>query len=280
MLHSESPDRTTTKGGSVGALPVVVPAGAAPSARSGRASPSMPGPGPCVVEPASDGPATPAAMETPNVVATTPRTTAGVHPSRTPAAAATPACGGSSLSSPPSTPAQSTSTAQAVHARSSRPQVPVTACSKVRGPSRSAKAAGAASRAASQPPRTVARSMVVPRKATTDSMRSLSLIAFDVFTSNQMAKSTVRPQSVDYRSRSRERACMGWDHSLEGLFDDLEQQAEGLALSDRDALVAEQRVAEYARVDLAARLHGSVGRHLACEVAGVGRVEGELSRVG
>jgi hypothetical protein len=73
---------------------------------------------------------------------------------------------------------------------------------------------------------------------------------------------------------------MGWDHSLEGLFDDLEQQAEGLALSDRDALVAEQRVAEYARVDLAARLHGSVGRHLACEVAGVGRVEGELSRVG
>jgi hypothetical protein len=73
---------------------------------------------------------------------------------------------------------------------------------------------------------------------------------------------------------------MRWDERLEGLFDDLEQQAEGLALSERDALVAEQRVAEYARVDLAARLHGSVGTRLGCEVVGVGRVEGGLSRVG
>ena len=73
---------------------------------------------------------------------------------------------------------------------------------------------------------------------------------------------------------------MRWDDRLQGLFEDLEQQAEGLALSERDALVAEQRVAEYAEVDLAARLHGSVGARIGCEVVGVGRVEGELSRVG
>jgi hypothetical protein len=73
---------------------------------------------------------------------------------------------------------------------------------------------------------------------------------------------------------------MRWDDRLDGLFEDLEQQAEGLALSERDALVAEQRVAEYAEVDLAARLHGSVGAPIRCDVVGVGRVDGELSRVG
>jgi len=73
---------------------------------------------------------------------------------------------------------------------------------------------------------------------------------------------------------------MRWDDRLDGVFDDLEQQAEGLALAERDALVAEQRVAEYARVDLASRLHGSVGSRVACEVMGAGRVEGVLTRVG
>src|SRR3954453_15932342 len=112
MIHSESPDRTTTESGSVGALPVVVPTGAAPSARSGRASPAMPGPGPGVVEPASDGPATPAALEPPNGCAPTPGAPPGGTRSRNPGGASAPASRGSSLSSPPSTPAQSTSTAQ------------------------------------------------------------------------------------------------------------------------------------------------------------------------
>jgi hypothetical protein len=73
---------------------------------------------------------------------------------------------------------------------------------------------------------------------------------------------------------------MRWEERLLGLFDDLEQQAEGLALADRDALVAEQSRAAYAEVDLAGRLHASLGRLLRVEVTGVGAVEAELLRGG
>jgi hypothetical protein len=73
---------------------------------------------------------------------------------------------------------------------------------------------------------------------------------------------------------------MPWDDRLLALFEDLEQQAEGLALSDRDVEVAERGRAEYSRVDLAARLHGSVGRRLAVEVTGLGRLDVVLRRVG
>jgi len=73
---------------------------------------------------------------------------------------------------------------------------------------------------------------------------------------------------------------MRWDRRLGDLFDDLEQQAEGLALAERDAEVAEQSRAEYARVDLAARLHASVGARLLVTVTGVGPVDGLLRRVG
>ena len=73
---------------------------------------------------------------------------------------------------------------------------------------------------------------------------------------------------------------MRWDDRLGDLFDDLEQQAEGLALAERDAEVAEQSRAEYARVDLAARLHASVGARLRVTVPGVGPLDGLLRRVG
>lgn len=73
---------------------------------------------------------------------------------------------------------------------------------------------------------------------------------------------------------------MRWDDRIAGLFDDLEQQADGLALAERDAEVAELSRAEYASVDLAGRLHGSVGARLRLAVAGVGQLDGVLSRVG
>ena len=73
---------------------------------------------------------------------------------------------------------------------------------------------------------------------------------------------------------------MRWEERLGDLFDDLEQQAEGLALADRDAEVAEQSRAEYAQVDLASRLHASVGRRLLVALTGVGPVEARLARVG
>ena len=53
---------------------------------------------------------------------------------------------------------------------------------------------------------------------------------------------------------------MSWEESMFAVFDDLEQQAEGLHLVERDAEVADLTVAEYSRVSLAARLHASLGR--------------------
>ena len=73
---------------------------------------------------------------------------------------------------------------------------------------------------------------------------------------------------------------MRWEERLFDLFDDLEQLAEGLALMDRDAEVAELTRAEYAHVDLAARLHASVGRSVRLGVTGLGLIEARLASVG
>lgn len=73
---------------------------------------------------------------------------------------------------------------------------------------------------------------------------------------------------------------MRWEQRLLDVVDDLEQQADGLAFGARDAEVAELRRAEYAQVDLAARLHGSIGARLRLEVLGVGALEGTLAGAG
>jgi len=73
---------------------------------------------------------------------------------------------------------------------------------------------------------------------------------------------------------------MGWDERFFALFDDLEQQAEGLALEERDLEVAERARAEYAAVDLVARLHGSLGAELTVRVDGIGLFRARLARVG
>lgn len=73
---------------------------------------------------------------------------------------------------------------------------------------------------------------------------------------------------------------MLWEERLLDLFDDLEQQADGLALAERDALVVEQSRAEYAEVDLASRLAASVGGRVRLDVQGVGGLDGLLRRTG
>jgi hypothetical protein len=73
---------------------------------------------------------------------------------------------------------------------------------------------------------------------------------------------------------------MRWEERLLDLFDDLEQQAAGLALGERDAQVAELSRAEYAEVDLAARLHASTGAPLRLEVLGLGALDGSLASAG
>ncbi len=70
-----------------------------------------------------------------------------------------------------------------------------------------------------------------------------------------------------------------WD-SLDDLFADLEAQAEGLHLAERDAELADRSQGEYASVTLASRLHGSVGATLGLRVLGVGRLVGQVVRSG
>lgn len=72
----------------------------------------------------------------------------------------------------------------------------------------------------------------------------------------------------------------GWEERLLATFDDLEQQAEGLALAERDARVADLSRAEYGGVDLEARLHAAVGHEVRLGVCGVGVLQGTVSRVG
>lgn len=72
----------------------------------------------------------------------------------------------------------------------------------------------------------------------------------------------------------------GWEERLLAVFDDLEQQAEGLALAERDARVADLSREEYAGLDLLARLHGAVGAEVTLGVTGVGRLRSTVLRVG
>ena len=72
----------------------------------------------------------------------------------------------------------------------------------------------------------------------------------------------------------------GWEQRLLAVFDDLEQQAEGLALAERDARVADLSREGYAELDLLSRWHGAVGAHVVLSVVGVGRLRGAVVRVG
>lgn len=72
---------------------------------------------------------------------------------------------------------------------------------------------------------------------------------------------------------------MVWDN-LDDLFEDLEAQAEGLHLAERDAELADRSLGEYASVTMAGRLHASVGTAISVKVAGVGGLQGRLLRVG
>jgi hypothetical protein len=73
---------------------------------------------------------------------------------------------------------------------------------------------------------------------------------------------------------------MSWEESMFAVFDDLEQQAAGLHLVERDAEVAEMSLAEYSRVSLAERLHASLGHDLRVRLAGGHQLTGRLARSG
>jgi hypothetical protein len=73
---------------------------------------------------------------------------------------------------------------------------------------------------------------------------------------------------------------MGWEESMFAVFDDLEQQAAGLHLAERDAEVADLSLAEYSRITLRARLHASLERELRVRLVGGHVLSGRLARVG
>jgi hypothetical protein len=70
------------------------------------------------------------------------------------------------------------------------------------------------------------------------------------------------------------------DDSLFALFDDLEQQAAGLHLAEREAEVEELAVAEYAQVTLVGRFHAASGADLRLRLVDGGLLGGTLRRVG
>lgn len=73
---------------------------------------------------------------------------------------------------------------------------------------------------------------------------------------------------------------MSWEQRLFDLFDDLEQQAEGLSRTERDAEVAELAVAGYSEVAFGARVHASVDADVELSLAGGESVRGRLARAG
>ena len=73
---------------------------------------------------------------------------------------------------------------------------------------------------------------------------------------------------------------MRWEERLLRELDDLEQQAEGLHLAERDAMVAELGVSEYAEVQLSSRLYASLGCEVQLWLRGGVSVAGRLIRAG
>ncbi|MDQ6688810.1 MAG: hypothetical protein M3Z50_14660 [Actinomycetota bacterium] len=73
---------------------------------------------------------------------------------------------------------------------------------------------------------------------------------------------------------------MSWEESVLSLFEDLEQQAAGLQLAEREAEVGERSVAEYAQVSLGSRLHASLGRALRVRLVGGRHLQGRLVSAG
>lgn len=72
----------------------------------------------------------------------------------------------------------------------------------------------------------------------------------------------------------------GPSEPLQALFEDLEQQAAGLHLADRDAEIADRARGEYAAVTFADRVHASVGRRVRLRLSGTTVVEGRLDAAG
>lgn len=73
---------------------------------------------------------------------------------------------------------------------------------------------------------------------------------------------------------------MRWEDYLVTVIDDLEMQAEGLYLADREGTVVDLSLAGYSEVDLAARLQGALGAEVRLGMPGEVEVRGRVRRAG
>ena len=77
-----------------------------------------------------------------------------------------------------------------------------------------------------------------------------------------------------------DRTAGGWERSILALLDDLEQQAQGAALLERDLEVEDRSRAEFARVALGSRVHALDGQWVRLRLLGGLRLEGAVLRTG
>lgn len=70
------------------------------------------------------------------------------------------------------------------------------------------------------------------------------------------------------------------DMHFDDLFEDLEQQAAGLGLAERDAELADRARGEYAAVTLASRVHASAGCYVRLRLVDRTLVEGSVTQAG
>lgn len=77
-----------------------------------------------------------------------------------------------------------------------------------------------------------------------------------------------------------QRPARGGGDDLSGLFEDLEQQAAGMHLAERDADLVDRARGEYASVSFASRVHASFGRDVVLGLGGGEVVEGRLTQAG
>jgi hypothetical protein len=84
---------------------------------------------------------------------------------------------------------------------------------------------------------------------------------------------------MNEREKRVDRLIAG-DAGLGGLFEDLEQQAAGMQLAERDAELVDRARDEYAAVSFSSRVHASLGRQIALTLVDGMVVEGTLAEAG
>jgi len=89
-----------------------------------------------------------------------------------------------------------------------------------------------------------------------------------------------RETNGDHEGRDDQARRTDEGTGLGGLFEDLEQQAAGFHLAERDAELADRARGEYAAVSFASRVHASLGREVTLTTGGGEVVEGTLMQAG